>query len=88
VWHIAGREQLSRLRIGEIVQKKLNDKKMEKMIEMGRVNSIPTPDGLPLNRTLCIEKFVREFPDLKIPNFGDCADELISRMKIAEYQRT
>lgn len=80
VWHVAGREQLSRLRIGEIVQNKLKGMDGDTGIDVGEVSVIATPNGLPINRTLSIKKLTREYGHLNIPDFGDCVDKVIKGM--------
>ncbi len=70
VWHIAGKEQLRRDEIGEIIRKRIMG---------GEIRKVGTPGGLPLNRTLSIEKLQHELPDQEIPAFEECVDRMIER---------
>ena len=67
IWHIAGEEQLSRFEIGNIIYKN---------IQNGKITKVPTPKGLPMNRSLCVEKLKREFPGMEFPSF----EEIIRKM--------
>ena len=68
VWHIAGNDQLTRYEIGELIQKRVGS---------GKIEPIPTPPGLPMDRTMSIEKLRKELPGLEIPDFETCVDSLI-----------
>lgn len=71
VWHIAGREQLSRQEVGEIVRQKIG---------RGTIEKVGTPEGLPANRTVSTVKLENELADLEFPMFGGCVESVIERV--------
>ncbi len=72
IWHIAGKEQLSRFMIGEILRDHVGK---------GIVKRTGTPDWLPKDRSLCIDKLRYELPDLEVPDFREETRKLVERMK-------
>lgn len=72
VWHVAGKERLRRDEIGEMVRRRVGK---------GTVVRIPTPPGLPLDRTMSIEKLRKELPGLEIPDFEACLDAVIGKLE-------
>lgn len=72
VWHVAGNESLSRYEIGDMVRE---------MVSNGTVELVPTPTGLPKDRTLSIRKLRNEFPELEIPQFERSVDQMVNDRK-------
>ena len=70
VWHVAGKERLRRDEIGEMVRRRVGN---------GNVVRIATPPGLPLDRTMSIEKLRKELPGLHIPTFEENLEVLINK---------
>ena len=68
IWHVAGKEQLSRYEIGTIIRRYL---------KKGEITRVKTPETLPRNRSLCAEKLKHELPDLQFPGFEDCVRMMI-----------
>ena len=68
IWHVAGKEHLSRYEIGTIIQQYL---------KKGESTKVKTPEGLPQNRSLCVDKLKRELPELDLPDFEDCVRMMI-----------
>lgn len=72
IWHIAGKEQLSRFEIGEILRDHVGS---------GVVKPIGTPDWLPKDRSLCIDKLRGELPGLETPHFREETRKIVERLK-------
>jgi len=68
IWHVAGKEQLSRYDIGTIIRRHVGK---------GEIRRVNTPEALPGNRSLCVEKLRRELPDLEFPGFESCVRKMI-----------
>lgn len=75
VWHVGGRESFPRYEIGELIREKLMQRQLTTRI--GTIDRIPTPVGLPSNRSFSVVKLKRELPELEFPDFSDCIDRLI-----------
>jgi len=69
IWHITGNHQLSRYEIGETVRKSMVG---------GRIEQEPTPHGLPIMRTLNIDKLSGAIPELEFPDFHETVQQLIT----------
>ncbi len=69
IWHVAGKEQLSRFEIGEVIQK---------YVKNGQITRVETPIDLPLNRSLCVEKLKGELPGLEFPCFEDIMKRMVN----------
>jgi len=69
VWHVAGNEGLARYEIGDMVQKQIGS---------GSIEQIPTPAGLPLDRTLSTDKLRSVFPHMNGPTFERSVERMVN----------
>lgn len=75
IWHIGGIKSYPRHEIGKIIERDLREALGtgnqggigDRTI--GTIACIPTPHGLPLNRSFSVEKLKRELPELEFPDF-------------------
>ena len=68
LWHVAGDQALARHEIGETIQG---------ILGKGEVLKAKTPEGLPRDRSLCVDKLKQELPDLEFPVFEDEVKRLL-----------